>query len=424
MCGALGCVSAIDTERTEGRLVGGSCGATSCDWPNVVSLGGYCTGVLVHPELVLYAAHCGTGFSTVTFGVPGAGTPVPIRYCRAYPEANASDGTDIAFCKLATRQSMPFAAIANGCERQAVSVGQALMVVGTANGSCDGGSLAAGYFKVTAVGQNIVIDDSAFGLCSGDSGGPAFAAVTDEGVVGDAYRLVGIASAGTSVACTPQASSFVDATRFITWLHSESHLAVTPCYNALGQWSPTPDCKAWSGSPVGSLCGAHEVQASTCGLPAPDTPSGPPPDIAFVRPTPKASVQIAPSEVSATVGVSLSVRSGPGVREVRLSVINAAGEVVAGDTSEVAPYEFADVHLREGRWALVAEAEDYLGQITATRVDIVVAATEGCGCSMADALGDTQAFLEVVLYLTALAMLRGRSRAKKEAVEWRHSNSK
>jgi hypothetical protein len=91
-----------------------SCGNTSCDWPNTVSLGGYCTGVLVHPELVVYAAHCGVGFSAATFGAPGAGVSVPIRYCKEYPGANVNDGTDLAFCKLATAEDAPFASIANG----------------------------------------------------------------------------------------------------------------------------------------------------------------------------------------------------------------------------------------------------------------------------------------------------------------------
>ena len=40
-----------------------------CAWPTVVAVtgGGLCTGTLIHPELVVYAAHCGGGQKSLRF---------------------------------------------------------------------------------------------------------------------------------------------------------------------------------------------------------------------------------------------------------------------------------------------------------------------------------------------------------------------
>ena len=49
------------------EIYGGTNVAT-CGWPTTVSLGGSCTGTLVHERVVIYAAHCGTGYSSVRLG--------------------------------------------------------------------------------------------------------------------------------------------------------------------------------------------------------------------------------------------------------------------------------------------------------------------------------------------------------------------
>src|SRR5687768_132103 len=57
-------------------IVGGS-EVAACGWPSVVALDGTCSGTLVHPRVVLYAAHCGPNVDFVTPGdVEADGTPI------------------------------------------------------------------------------------------------------------------------------------------------------------------------------------------------------------------------------------------------------------------------------------------------------------------------------------------------------------
>ena len=66
-----------------------------CRWSNVVSLGQRCSGVLVHPELVLYAAHCGVDIQEIRYD----GGTRSVAQCAAFPGAQPG-GTDLAFCRL------------------------------------------------------------------------------------------------------------------------------------------------------------------------------------------------------------------------------------------------------------------------------------------------------------------------------------
>src|SRR5688572_27429935 len=54
-------------EVPESPIYGGT-NVPSCGWPSAVELGGSCSGTLVHPELVIYAAHCGASYSWVRLG--------------------------------------------------------------------------------------------------------------------------------------------------------------------------------------------------------------------------------------------------------------------------------------------------------------------------------------------------------------------
>ena len=51
----------------EERIYGGT-PVEPCAYPSTVNMMGSCTGTLVHEELVIYAAHCGAGYSQVWFG--------------------------------------------------------------------------------------------------------------------------------------------------------------------------------------------------------------------------------------------------------------------------------------------------------------------------------------------------------------------
>jgi hypothetical protein len=104
------CWLAPSVSAAEGEDLGSSGPGTShvyggnkvapCTWPTTVSLGG-CTGTLVHPELVIYAAHCGhVGSIYLGDSTSAPGRTLQPQYCKTYPGGGPGNGTDWAFCKL------------------------------------------------------------------------------------------------------------------------------------------------------------------------------------------------------------------------------------------------------------------------------------------------------------------------------------
>src|SRR5690606_36354843 len=88
------------------RIAAGS-SVPLCGWPTTVAVtsGVLCSGALIHPRVVVYAAHCGAGNKLIRFGEDaweGART-IEAESCRAYPGyAGARDqGHDWAYCVLA-----------------------------------------------------------------------------------------------------------------------------------------------------------------------------------------------------------------------------------------------------------------------------------------------------------------------------------
>ena len=105
-----------------------------CEWPTTAFLGG-CTGTLVHPEVVIYAAHCGTGYNSIHFGdTDSNGFTVFTEFCKTYPGGGPGGGNDWAFCKL--QQPVPeisIVPILMGCETSVLQPGQEVTIVGFGN---------------------------------------------------------------------------------------------------------------------------------------------------------------------------------------------------------------------------------------------------------------------------------------------------
>src|SRR5262245_49959303 len=80
--------------------------AEPCEWPTAVVLGsGECSGVLIHPSVVMTAAHCiaGPGPAEIHFG-EHADTPartVATTSCAANPSAMGVGIDDYGYCMLA-----------------------------------------------------------------------------------------------------------------------------------------------------------------------------------------------------------------------------------------------------------------------------------------------------------------------------------
>ena len=245
-----------------------------CGWPTTVALGG-CTGTLVHPELVIFAAHCmegGGGPSKATFG-DNENSPafsVTTKGCKAHPKYPGSSGFDVAFCRLSKAVTqVPIVPILMGCETQVLVPGAKVVAVGFGQAN-DG--LGWGPKREVAMALNSVKDGEAFiggagkDTCYGDSGGPVYTQLTD-----GSWRVFGITSYGEYCGGGGYYSMMHTA---IDWVEQNSGLDLTPCHQQ-GQWAPTAGCGAFPKSPGlgGSAwstgCSTTDLSgpSSTCGAP-------------------------------------------------------------------------------------------------------------------------------------------------------------
>lgn len=188
-----------DAELPGNSEIYGGTDVASCGWPTTVSLGGSCTGTLVHERVVIYAAHCGSSYSSVRFGESingGPGRSVPTQQCKIYPGGEPGEGNDFAYCTLAQPVTdVPLVPVLMGCEAEDYLVpGQAVTVVGFGNANTGPYGIKR---QVTTTINSITADDEAYiggggkDSCQGDSGGPAFARLPDGQEV-----LVGVLSRG------------------------------------------------------------------------------------------------------------------------------------------------------------------------------------------------------------------------------------
>ncbi len=244
----------------------------SCGWPATVSLGGSCTGTLIHPEVVLYAAHCGSNYSSVRFGNDIGGNPgfaVPTEFCTTFPGGAPGNGSDFALCKLATPvEDVPIVPPLMGCETSVLQAGEDVTLVGF--GTANNGPYGVKREVTTTLnginGANeAFIGGNGLDSCQGDSGGPAFVQLPD-----GSWRVFGITSYGGACGGGGYYSMMHIG---MPWFEQQSGIDLTPCHDANGNWDPTPACggfpltPAAGGSSWGAQCGGGPASgfSSTCG---------------------------------------------------------------------------------------------------------------------------------------------------------------
>lgn len=160
-----------------------------------------CTGTLVHPRVVVYAAHCGGGNKTIDFGelVQSPGQFVKAETCQTYPSYGGvnDQAHDWAFCRLPFAiTDLPVTPVLFGCETQQLSPGMQVAIsgFGANNGNSGAGTkrwamtTLTGVFNATAT----LGGGGKPSVCPGDSGGPAYVQLADGG-----WRAFGIASTVT-----------------------------------------------------------------------------------------------------------------------------------------------------------------------------------------------------------------------------------
>jgi hypothetical protein len=363
------------------QLFGGAA-VSECQWTNVVAMNDACSGVLLHHEIVVYAAHCGTTLSRVW----SSSQEVAIRDCRTLPNA-ALGGTDIAYCRLAEPFLADIIPPATGCENAGVQPGASVVMVGYGIDRPDGQfgirRMSAGV--IAAVTDNeVIVSGPDAGICDGDSGGALLMDVPDPAVGGHSLRVVGIASASPAGPCRQSESHYARLAPSLDWLEKQSGFDLTPCGATDGTWSPTLDCVGPQFHP-GAVCTdvSRPGWSATCGKPfVPNPMDTLPPHASVTRPR-AGEVFYLDGSNSVTVPIVVEARDDAwGVRSVSVAVLDSTSGVVWSDKRSIAPYDFGTVRVsRAGGYTLRAVVSNYTDNTTDVDFDFDVR-KRGSGCSV------------------------------------------
>ena len=357
-------------------LVYGGTAAQTCGWPTAVYVGfsGWsCSGTLVHPDIVITAAHCPDAINgrqaQISFGEGfGGGERSVNATCYSNPNWTGAVGPqDFGYCKLSSPVTdVPIIPPAWGCETSALTIGREVVIVGFGQSDNGGsGSKREVTTTIAGIGQQAVIGGGGKDACQGDSGGPVYIQLKSEFGGDDSWRAFGITSGGADCG---GGGIFALMHVAIPWIESHSGVDITPCHDSEGNWAPTPECgsipldpartngASWqngcSGGPISGFSGL-------CGDPFGTGEDSDPPTVAIIDPVSgtELSVPDGASTVSLTVSATADDGDGFGVADVRL-VIN--GQSFPGDTDSSAPYNWPLV-LGPGGYLIEAIATDYVG---------------------------------------------------------------
>lgn len=267
--------------------------ATECQYPSAVAVMNvdgfpFCSGTLIHPQVVLLAAHCvdpndGLFADHIGFGEDAFASfaTVSVEECVMHPMYGGEASTwayDLAFCTLVEpAPEVPIVPVLAGCEADTLVPGGDVTIVGFGmNDEGSGGGVGTKRYTHQTiesvgepVGDLILLGIEGASACYGDSGGPVFVQLAD-----GSWRVAGAASTthpsefdGEFPTCgTGVVYELVQPN--LDWLEDTSGYDVTPRHASAGVWDPTPACDAFPLSP-----GDAGTWATTCTTAALSDPS-------------------------------------------------------------------------------------------------------------------------------------------------------
>lgn len=357
--------SGLSTDPIETQVTGGE-PVEVCGWPDTVALtggGGLCTGSLVHPRLVVTAAHCGDGNKTVRFSESSSSGRSVQAQCTTYPEylGTNDQAHDWAFCILDEPVTeIPVTPPLYGCELDMLEAGLPVAIAGFGEGGPDGpsGTKRWGMSQVvTTFGNTANIGGDGPSTCQGDSGGSSFVAMPD-----GSWRALSMVSTGL-IGCDETTGVHALMHPAIPWIEETAQIDITPCHDLDGTWNPTPMCAdvfaggsegygTWSDWCTGT---PRSGALSSCGEPYDAVSDDEPPLVSITSPAYGDTF-----DSGSLVSIAIDAQDdGWGVREVWV-VIEGQEQAVR---DEYPPYGFADVPFPDGVFELVAVAEDWAGNV-------------------------------------------------------------
>lgn len=257
--------------------------ALSCQWPTVVSLRTSeekCSATLVHPQVVVTAAHCLEAASPgrVRFGeqYQPAAFIVDVERCGFDPDyaRTHAPSSDIGFCVLAEPvEGIPPTPLLAGCETEWLHAGLPAVIVGFGQTETDPEFGVKRYAFTTLDSElrddgTILVGDAEVNACLGDSGGPAFVRSP-----AGTWHAIGVLVYGPACAQGPVLyRALFDR---IAWLESETGFDLSPCHDADGGWDPGPACGPLALDPLAldtawtDRCASDLAEAPACPAPEP-----------------------------------------------------------------------------------------------------------------------------------------------------------
>lgn len=362
-------VSSMEASDRPLRIYGGEI-VKVCEFPTTIAGRDACTATLVHPRVVLSAAHCGRHreFLIGEYKTKAA-KRIKAKWCETGP-------VDAQICVLAEPMlGVPVAPIIQGCESEALKAGTSILLAGYGYDEKDpvgDGSVRdekrwveTKIFRVT--GSELHVGGGGKTACNGDSGGPAFLKLKD-----GTWRTVGATYAALTGGAHPncKTASYKRTDKMLGWYqrqldkHNEKDIDLSPCFDDSGAWKPTKDCGGYTKDvqgPYGAWdnnCGKGVPvvkYSATCGEPfAPndeDDEEESSFSVSFARSSGKASI---------AQGESITLKAKlPDEDEVKFVVLRVDDK--AQEKKSSPPFSWTLEDLDTGRYTLELHAQSKSG---------------------------------------------------------------